>query len=164
MYWCQSRGKKKKLGHDRRSRCSGELSRIGRSDHFYDPTQLNWKRSELAETREPVELGRVVDVIGAPDPTHLSQLSWVESTQLKTFRTCWNSWTSWVELSRVVEVIGAPDPTQPVELSWIGSQLNKRPRSTYCTGGVTTGEVTNYWQTRSTARPFCDSRATCCDS
>ena len=48
-------------------------------------TQLNWNVQnwqKLTKTREPVELSWVGEVIIAPDPTQLNQLSWVELSRV----------------------------------------------------------------------------------
>ena len=60
-----------------RSLGSVELSWIGRCDHYYDSTQLNWTHSQMFRITElvktgPVELSRVVVMITAPDRTQLN--------------------------------------------------------------------------------------------
>jgi len=62
-----------------------ELSRIGRYDHFTDPTQLNSTGSRVFVSfcqfwtfqLSWVELSRVVGVSIAPDPTQLDEADWL---------------------------------------------------------------------------------------
>jgi len=93
-----------KLGHELRQLDAAQLRRVGRCDHAYDATQLNWTKREMFRIRETVKI-QWSRVESRRKSDHIARRGVITlTTRLISTRL-----NSPQQLSRVVRVITPPD-------------------------------------------------------